>query len=98
MKAITTVKMVQTYAKNQLVFWQKMFNKMPSAMHWKMTVHFMLVYQQASYLSSPSAATVRDALLKQLDSLPLGAWDEAIVKAMTGFSVAEVIRDAAKDM
>ena len=98
MKAFTTVKMVQTFAKNQLTFWQKQFNKVPSAMHWKMVVHFMMVYQQANYLTSPSAATARDDLLKQLDSLPLGGWDEAIVQALTGRSVAEAVRESAKDM
>ena len=98
MKAITTVKMVQDFAKAQLTFWQKQFNRTPSAMHWKMTIHFMLVYQQANYLTSPSAATARDALLVELDTLPLGAWDEAIVMATTGKSVANAVREFAKDM
>ena len=98
MQAITTVKMVQDFAKTQLTFWQKQFNRTPSAMHWKMTIHFMLVYQQAHYLSSPSAATARDDLLTQLDTLPLGAWDKAIVMATTGRNVADVVRDFACDM
>ena len=98
MKAFTTVKMVQTFAKNQLAFWQKQFNKAPSAMHWKMVVHFMMVYQQANYLTSPSAATARDDLLQRLDALPLGEWDEAIVQAMTGRSVSDAVRDSAKTM
>ena len=98
MKAFTTVKMVQTFAKNQLAFWQKQFNKTPSAMHWKMVVHFMMVYQQANYLTSPSAATARDDLLQRLDALPLGEWDEAIVQAMTGRCVSDAVRDSAKTM
>jgi hypothetical protein len=98
MAAFTTVKMVQTFAKNQLAFWQKLFAKNPSAMHWKMTTHYMMVFQQAQFLSSPSAATVRDDLLQRLDALPLGEWDEAIVQAVTGCSVSEAIRASAKDM
>lgn len=98
MKAITTVKMVQDFAKNQLTLWQKNFNKNPNALHWKMLTHYMMVYQQAHYLSSPSAATARDDLLSQLDILPLGNWDETIVRAMTGRKVADVVRDFACDM
>ena len=98
MKAFTTVKMVQTFAKNQLAFWQKQFNKTPSAMHWKMVVHFMMVYQQAYCLSDPLRPNVRDELLQKLDALPLGEWDEAIVQAMTGRCVSDAVRDSAKTM
>ena len=95
---IITVAMIQTFAKNQLVFWQKQFAKRPSTMHWKMVTRFMMVYQQAMYLSSPSAATARDNLLKELETLPMGAWDEAIVHATTAMCVAAAVRDSAKDM
>lgn len=98
MTAFTTTKMAQTFAKGQLAFWQKQFNKHPSTMHWKMVSLHMMFYQQAMYLSSPSAATARDDILKRLDATPLGNWIEVVVEGLTGMSPAQAVRDSAKDI
>ena len=98
MMTFTTTDMVQKFAKGQLTYFQKQFNKSPSALHWRLVTHYMMVYQQAMQLDRDSASTVRTDLLKQLDSLPVGEWDECIVQAMTGRSVADAVRESARDL
>ena len=94
----TTTKMVQQFAKGQLTYFQKQFIKSPSALHSRLVTHYMMVYQQAMQLDKPSCATVRDDLLKQLDTLPVGVWDERVVVAVTGLSVADAVRHSARDL
>lgn len=98
MNAFTTTKMVQQFAKGQLTYFQKQFMKSPSALHWRLVTHYMMVYQQAMQLDRDSASTVRDDLLKQLDAVPVGAWDERIVQALTGRSVGDAVRESARDL
>lgn len=94
----TTTKMVQQFAKRQLTYFQKQFNKSPSALHWILLSRYMMVYQQAMQLDNPSCATARSDLLKQLDIVPVGEWDERIVISLTGLSVADAVRCSARDI
>jgi hypothetical protein len=83
-----TYSYVKTFALRQLKVAQSMFNHNPNSIHWNVLTRSMLVHQQTQLLAKDAN---RQHLLDRLETLPLGQWDEAIVRHATGMSVTEVL-------
>jgi hypothetical protein len=66
---------------------QRQFRKNPSSTNWQMVLRSMLVYQQVTTARIDKQRKIIDAVT----ALPMGDWDEAIVQAVLGMTISEVI-------
>jgi tRNA A37 N6-isopentenylltransferase MiaA len=85
-----TIDDLRTYAKRQLQWAQRDFNKSPTSVRWTMTLNAMFVYQQVD-VAMRSPRIDQAALLDSLDGKPYGEWDDLISIATTGRKVRDVL-------
>jgi hypothetical protein len=78
---------IATYALNSMTHTQRQFRKNPSSTNWQMVLRSMLVYQQVTTARIDKQRKIIDAVT----ALPMGDWDEAIVQAVLGMTISEVI-------
>jgi len=78
---------IATYALNSMTHTQRQFRKNPSSTNWRMVLRSMLVYQQVTTARIDKQRKIIDAVT----ALPMGDWDEAIVQAVLGMTISEVI-------
>lgn len=91
MGTIVTMDDVRKHAEGQLAETYKLFKQSPSSFYWNRMLRAMLVHQQAHELPKVSNTDGRTKLLVQLETLPRGEWDEAIVKAATRMGINQAL-------
>jgi hypothetical protein len=79
---------VKTWAKNELKYAQRDFNKQPNATRWNIALHRMFVYQQADF-ATRSALVDRKQLIADLAGKPYLYWDDIISRATTSKTVRQ---------
>lgn len=90
-KHMATMKQAKNIIAVELKRAQKMFAENPSSLNWVITTRAMLAHQQWVHLQVSRRSQELSTLLDHLDNIPLGEWCEAIVKAATGQTIAEVL-------
>lgn len=81
---------VTRWAKDQLVYVQKQFNREPNGINWIVCLRAMLVHQQISY-AIRSVSVDKAQLLKDLAESPVGTWADVICLSTTGLSCDDAL-------
>ena len=82
-----------SWAKNHLVNTQKNFNRNPSATNWNVCLRAMLAHQQLDF-ALRSSTVDRAKLFAELESSPLGDWQDLICLNTLGLSCADALNQA----
>lgn len=80
-----------TWALPELKDAQKRFNKHPNAANWQACLRAMLTYQQISYAAGRPVFD-DGKLLFDLESNPIGHWQDVICRNTIGLTCAEALR------
>lgn len=79
------------WAKDQLVHAQKQFNREPTGTHWNVCLRAMITHQQLDWaLRSPHVDKAK--LFRELESSPLGDWQDLICLNTLGLSCADALQ------
>jgi hypothetical protein len=82
-------KVIDAYAESCYLQYSTAFYESPTADNWVSLTRAMLVYQQVRNCRDVDKER---AMIDAISALPISKWDEAIVKALQGKSIAEVMR------
>ena len=83
-----------SYTKEILAAAHRAFAKNPSATHWDVLTRAAMTYQQIEWASRTHTID-REKLAFDIDSNPIGEWQNVICRATLGVGVRTALRDCA---
>ena len=90
---ITTLSdVLKTWALPELKDAQKGFNKHPTGLNWNRCLRAMLTYQQLEY-ALRSFAVDKEKLMFDLESNPVGHWQDVVCRATIRMTCADALRN-----
>lgn len=90
----TLTDILKTWALPQFRDAQKQFAKNPNALNWNQSLRSMLTLQQLEF-AARSNTIDQGKLMFDLESNPIGQWQDVICRATTNMTCAQTLREAA---
>lgn len=87
----TPADILKTWALPELKDAQKAFSKNPNGLNWNRSLRAMLTYQQLEF-ALRSSTIDKGKLMFDLESNPLGHWQDVICRATTRMTCADTLR------
>lgn len=89
----TLADILKTWALPEFKDAQKQFAKNPNGLNWNLSLRAMLTLQQLEY-ATRSNSIDREKLMFDLESNPLGQWQDVICRNTLGMSCADALNKA----